>query len=224
MIANVIRRLWAFTSSAGKETLRRVYLWNVGTDRLTLGKGAYLPYGSKIYCKTSIGDNTRINGKIAVRGGPSSAAIGKYCAFGYNVTILTDSHIVNRPSLQMKLYIDWFKEQPVDCFLTKGPVVIGNDVWVGDAVIFLPGVSIGDGAIIGAGAVVSRDVPPYTVVGGVPAKKIKDRFTPEIREQLLALKWWDWPENKIKANKEFFMLDLENMQGRTLADMVRSGD
>lgn len=81
---------------------------------------------------------------------------------------------------------------------------IGNDVWIGANVILLPGVNIGDGAILGAGAVVTRDVAPYAVVGGVPAKVIKFRYSSEMIESFLRIKWWDWPIPRIEENIELF--------------------
>ena len=82
--------------------------------------------------------------------------------------------------------------------------MIGNDVWIGRNAIILPGNTIGDGAIIAAGAVVTHDVPPYTIVGGVPARPIRKRFSDDIIEKLLEIKWWDWPEEKIVENFEYF--------------------
>lgn len=82
----------------------------------------------------------------------------------------------------------------------KGDIVIGNDVWIGYEAIVMQGVTIGDGAIIGARAVVTKDVPPYTIVGGVPAKPIRKRFSDEMISQLLEIKWWEWPYDKIKEN------------------------
>jgi acetyltransferase-like isoleucine patch superfamily enzyme len=82
---------------------------------------------------------------------------------------------------------------------------IGNDVWIGDKVIVIGGITIGDGAVVGAGAVVTHDVPPYAIVAGVPAKVIKYRFDDEKIRKLLDLKWWDWSEEEIKQNREFFI-------------------
>ena len=79
----------------------------------------------------------------------------------------------------------------------KGDIVIGNDVWIGYEAVIMAGVHIGDGAIIAARAVVTKDVPPYTIVGGTPAKEIRKRFDAEVIEQLLILKWWDWSTDKI---------------------------
>ncbi len=84
------------------------------------------------------------------------------------------------------------------------PVEIGNDVWIGANVVILPGVKIGDGAVIAAGAVVTRDVEPYAIVGGVPAKIIKYRFSKDIIEKFLRIKWWEWSIEKIEENIELF--------------------
>ena len=85
----------------------------------------------------------------------------------------------------------------------KGDIVIGNDVWIGYEAVVMQGITIGDGAIIGARAVVTKDVPPYTIVGGIPAKPIKKRFTDDIITRLEALKWWDLSKEKIAENIEF---------------------
>ena len=82
----------------------------------------------------------------------------------------------------------------------KGDIVIGSDVWIGYEAVIFAGVTIGDGAIIGTRAVVTKDVPPYTIVGGVPAKPIRKRFSDETISALLTERWWDWPEEKIAIN------------------------
>lgn len=104
----------------------------------------------------------------------------------------------------------------------KGDIVVGNDVWIGRESVIMPGVKIGDGSIIGAYAVVTRDVPPYCVVGGNPAQFIKKRFHDELIQILLELKWWDFPEEKLV---EFLPLlcdpDLENVQQRLKQELLK---
>src|SRR3990167_5957126 len=80
---------------------------------------------------------------------------------------------------------------------SKGDTIIGNDVWLGNSVTIMPGIKIGDGAIIATNSVVTKDVPPYSIVGGNPAKLIRERFDSETTQALLNLKWWDWPIEKI---------------------------
>ena len=83
---------------------------------------------------------------------------------------------------------------------TKGDTVIGNDVWIGHDATLMPGVQIGDGAIIATKSVVTKNVEPYTIVGGNPAKPIKKRFSEDIIARLLEMKWWDWDVEKITQN------------------------
>ena len=92
-------------------------------------------------------------------------------------------------------------EEVIDVYSTSSNqrIIIGNDVWIGANTILLPGVTIGDGAVIGAGAVVTKDVLPYAIVGGVPAKVIRYRFSPEEIEVLLRVKWWEWDIEEIKS-------------------------
>lgn len=89
-----------------------------------------------------------------------------------------------------------------DAWDNKGDIISGNDVWIGYEAVILSGVTIGDGAIIGSRAVVTKDVSPYTIVGGVPAKPIRRRFDNKTITKLLKLEWWDWSEERIKANIE----------------------
>lgn len=86
----------------------------------------------------------------------------------------------------------------------EGLVEIGNDVWIGMNVVILPGVKIGDGAVLGAGAVITKDVEPYAIVGGVPAKLIRYRYSKEMIDAFLRIKWWDWPLEQIEENLELF--------------------
>ena len=87
-----------------------------------------------------------------------------------------------------------------DAWDNKGDIVIGNDVWIGYEAVIMSGVTIGDGAIVGTRAVVTKDVPPYAIVGGVPAKIIRKRFDDKTIGTLLRLQWWNWPPEKIKRN------------------------
>ena len=82
----------------------------------------------------------------------------------------------------------------------KGDTVVGNDVWIGYEALIMPGVKIGNGAIVSSRSVVTADVPPYTIVGGNPAKPVKARFEPDVVRRLEALAWWDWPIETITRN------------------------
>ena len=133
-------------------------------------------------------------------GEPSTLKIGKFCSISGNVHILLGGN--HRT--------DWITTYPFPVFwdsakhfteqsISKGDVLIGNDVWVGMESMILSGVKIGNGAVIGARAVVSKDVPPYSIVAGNPAAVVKKRFPEEDISTLEKIQWWDWDDSKIKA-------------------------
>ncbi len=135
--------------------------------------------------------------------------IGKFCsiACGAKFIFTSANHTLTSFSTYPFpiFYEEWNlnKEDVASAWDNKGDIVIGNDVWVGYEAVILSGVHIGDGAIIGARALVTKDVPPYAIVGGMPAKIIKNKFSEEIVSALQKLKWWDWPLEKISRNISF---------------------
>ena len=131
--------------------------------------------------------------------------IGKFCSIACGAKFLFNSanHTLNALStFPFPIFAEeWDESMPVtDAWDNKGDIVIGNDVWIGYEAVIMAGVHIGDGAIIGTRAVVTKDVPPYTIVGGIPAKKIRSRFDDKTIELLQQLKWWDWDPVKIGKN------------------------
>lgn len=132
--------------------------------------------------------------------------IGKFCSIACGAKFLFNSANHTMASLANYTFPlfweEWSleKKRVAEAWDNKGDIVVGNDVWIGYEAVILSGVTIGDGAVIGARAVVTRDVPPYTIVGGVPAKPIRLRFEEKAIEKLLRLKWWDWPEEHIRRN------------------------
>ena len=146
----------------------------------------------------------------------ADAEIGKFCAIAAQVRIGAPNHPLDRPSQHRFTYCPayysadaqrdhaFFQQRRAD------RVVIGNDVWIGHAVIVMPGVKVGDGAVLAAGAVVTRDVAPYTIVGGVPARQIRERFNREIAARLAQIAWWNWPAETIwQRLPEFQSGDVE---------------
>lgn len=130
--------------------------------------------------------------------------IGKFCSIACGAKFLFNSANHSLASLSTYPFPIFYEEWGLNiqdvaaAWDNKGDIVIGNDVWIGYEAVVLAGVTIGDGAVIGARAVVTKDVPPYAVVGGVPARLIRRRFPDDTISALLALRWWDWPADKIK--------------------------
>ena len=98
--------------------------------------------------------------------------------------------------------------------------IVGNDVWIGSHVLVAGGVTIGDGAVVASGAVVVKDVPPYAIVGGVPAKLIRYRFSPEVIEKLLELQWWNLPDETLKEHIRFFQ--KEDFSVNDIEDFIKN--
>lgn len=132
--------------------------------------------------------------------------LGKFCsvACGAKFLFTSANHTLNSLSTYpFPIFWEEWGLNPVNvaqAWDNKGDIVVGNDVWIGFEAVILSGVHIGDGAIIGARAVVTHDVPPYTIVGGVPARTIRKRFSEEIIQKLQSLRWWDWDFETIQKN------------------------
>ena len=132
--------------------------------------------------------------------------IGKFCSIACGAKFILNSANHSLSSLSTYPCPIFFEEWNLDvkniteAWDNKGDIVIGNDVWIGYEAVILAGVTIGDGAVIGARAVVTKDIPPYTIVGGVPAKPIRKRFSQETIDLLLKIKWWNWPEERIRQH------------------------
>ncbi|RXR17753.1 CatB-related O-acetyltransferase [Flavobacterium amnicola] len=154
----------------------------------------------KLGYATTLGYNNFFAGNIT---------IGKYCQIGADVAI----HTTNHPVSYMSTYINTnlFKGELQQLKQTN-TVIIGNDVWIGHNVIIVGDVSIGNGAILAAGSVVTKDVSPYTIVAGVPAKPLRKRFSMQVISEIEALKWWDKSEAELEEIKPLFFKDFVNKE------------
>lgn len=131
--------------------------------------------------------------------------MGKFCAMAVNVRFyLGGNHNTDAVSTYPfpLLMSDYPKAASIPHPASKGNIVVGNDVWFGENAIILSGVTIGDGAVIGLGSVVTKDVPPYSIVAGNPARVRKMRFDDDVIAELLRIKWWDWPIERIKEHAD----------------------
>jgi chloramphenicol O-acetyltransferase type B len=135
--------------------------------------------------------------------------IGAFCSIADDVSIFVGKH--------GRHTIDFMSSYPLGLVFGRAEnrqasrhetgdlgVRIGNDVWLGRGAVIMAGVTIGDGAVVAARSVVTKDVAPYEIVGGVPARHLRSRFASDVVETLLRLRWWDWPDDKIKANLDLF--------------------
>ena len=159
--------------------------------------------------------------------------IGKFCSIACGAKFMFNSANHTLSSLSTYPFPIFFEEWGLDvkeiakAWDNKGDIVVGNDVWIGYEAVVLAGVTIGDGAVIGARSVVTKDVPPYTIVGGVPARPIRRRFSDDVISRLLELKWWDWPADKIAKCMTYIqsgdLLELEEMERQYDIQLGRVG-
>ncbi len=201
-----------YPRSQGRST---VYLQNVVSDP-SITIGAYTTYDDFVrnprdFQKNNVLYHYPVNHE--------RLTIGKFCSIACGAKFLFNSANHALDSLSTYPFPIFFEEWglPVGnvsrAWDNKGDIVVGSDVWIGYEAVILAGVTIGDGAIIGARAVVAGDVPPYTIVGGVPARPIRKRFSGDVIKALLELRWWDWPPERIAANLEAIQSgDLQHLE------------
>ena len=179
-----------------------VYLKNVVHDP-NIEIGDYTMYNDYVrdpqdFAKNNVLYHYPVNG--------DKLKIGKFCSIACGAKFLFTSGNHAMQSLSTYPFPIFFEEWNLDArdirsaWDNKGDIIIGSDVWIGYEAVIMAGVTIGDGAIIAARAVVTKDVPPYTIVGGVPAKIIRRRFDDATIERLKKLRWWDWDAAKIQRN------------------------
>ncbi|MBE7191075.1 MAG: CatB-related O-acetyltransferase [Gordonia polyisoprenivorans] len=166
------------------------------------------------YRHHNIGDWTYGHPTIGYRD-DGNLTIGRYCSIAVGVSILLGGEPSTTAATTYP-FREIFAEElgSTPARPPRGDVVIGNDVWIGYGVTILSGATIGDGAVVAAGAVVTADVEPYAIVGGVPAKLIRRRATPEQAAAMQAIAWWDWPIETILER-------VEHLQGGDVASFIR---
>lgn len=182
-----------------KRSVSRLALWNRETK---LPKNVYIAFGARL-AFSEVGEYTRIRHFATLH----YAKVGKFSTISKSARIGIGQHPTNMISTNLIFYKKnpitekWVR--PID-FAEYEPINIGNDVWIGEGALIMGGVTIGDGAIVGARSVVHRDIPPYAIATGLPARVVKYRFDDETIEYLLNLKWWDFHEKKIEEHLKAF--------------------
>lgn len=182
----------------------------------TLGK--YTEIGARTkFAESTLGDYSYVVHDSDV----IYTTIGKFCSIAAHTRINPGNHPTERVTqahftYRASYYFDGEQDEAAFFDWRRSyPVTIGHDVWIGHGAIILPGRTIGTGAVIAAGAVVTKDVAPYTIVGGVAARPIRQRFDSNIVERILALEWWNWSHEKLhRALPDFRTLEIHDFLER----------
>ena len=160
---------------------------------------------------TTLGKHSYIVGNVKNIFPASNLIVGNFCSIASGLTVMLGgnhaTHLVmttNFVNIIPEIFAGLPNPYPVTG-LTKGDIVIENDVWIGQDVTIMSGVKISNGAVVGTAAVVAKEVPPYAIVVGNPAKIVRYRFSQEIINRLLKIAWWNWPIEKIRENYEYFI-------------------
>jgi len=181
-----------------------------------LGRGCMIARQVEISHGVMIDDYSYVNAGTII----ASGSIGKFCSIGYFAQIGLPSHPSGFISTSPRTYgSDNVFGVPMYWTDYQAPPVIENDVWIGGSAIIMQNVRIGNGAIVAGGAVVTHDVPPYTIVAGIPATMVRKRFNEDVIDQLLAWRWWDLPIEQLCEFRELFGLGDEAI--RNLAKVIK---
>jgi len=168
----------------------------------------YIARGSVLGKNMEVGFGTRFNGPTYIRG-TGKLKIGRYCAIAHMSRFITSNHRISGVNLQHALDRAMEIAPGVS---SKSNIALGHNVWLGDSVLVLPGVNVGNGAIIGAGSVVVKDIEPYSIYAGNPAKKVRDRFDDRIKNALEEAAWWEWSLGRMRRAQQFFMADFATLE------------
>jgi len=195
-----VRKLIDFVRRTRADFRQRLFHLHLRRAGVEIEDRCQIARRSSVSPLTSFGYGTRVNGPGVFKGS-EPISIGRYCAVGDGVRMISSNHETDKANLQValqeRLGFGWLET-------SRGPIRVGNNVWVGDAAILLSGVTVGDGAVVAAGAVVTRDVPAFAIVAGAPARLIRMRFDREEIARLADLAWWDWSEEEMRRHPGLF--------------------
>ena len=199
-----------------KTAIKRTYLrFKLRKKNVKFARNSRISLKSKFEGCNRIGENVFFSGKLGYgtyigEESKIQANVGRFCSIAAHVITVRGTHPTQKWASSHPAFFSTEKQcgktfVSYEKFSENKPLLeVGNDVWIGDSAIIMDGISIGDGAIIAAGAVVTKDVAPYTVVGGVPAKEIRKRFSQELIERLERAKWWEKPISWLEDHAGLF--------------------
>ena len=174
----------------------------------SIGNGCYIE-NTVTYGNIFLGNHVSISGPGTIlHSGGGAIKIGNYVSIAQNVSIQEFNHSYKRASTYAMNFF-FFSHDFKDDVVSKGDIIIEDDVWIGSNAVILSGVTIGRGAVIAAGSIVTKNIPPYSIAMGCPARVVKKRFSEEKIKYLENSEWWNWSDEKILKNKDFFINDLE---------------
>lgn len=183
----------------------KISFWTSGIHHVQFEGGNLIPDGCAFADKTQLGFRTTL-GTNNYFGGKVS--LGKYCQVGRDVAF----HPTNHPISYLSTYINkQLFEGELKSLKSESPIEIGNDVWIGHGVIVLSGIKVGNGAILAAGSIITKDVPAYAIMAGNPAKVLRKRFSDSLIEELEELKWWDKNDEELEYLKPLFFKNLDGL-------------
>lgn len=170
--------------------------------------------------ESTVGDYTYLMERVQL----DYATVGKFCSVAADARLGPTNHPLDRPSVHHFTYRAGMyglgdDDESIFEWRADEPVQVGHDVWLGHGVIVLPGVTVGNGAVVGAGAVITEDVPSYTVVAGVPAEPIGQRFPEPVAARIEATEWWEWDHDTLSERLDAFR-DLETFLDRYAPEAI----
>lgn len=203
--------------SPKKFTHKHVSFFSLWDDKTTFTKHSHILTGAKLR-NVQVGKYSR----VGLRCHLTDVSIGNFTVFAADCVAGVGQHPTDTLTYHSIFYKkgnwgwhdEWVKYP--EGFVESKPIIVGNDVWIGRRCLIMDGVTIGDGAIVASGAVVTKDVPPYAIVGGVPAKVIKYKFPQQVIDRLEEIKWWDLPDDEITKR-----IDLFHIKNPSLEDINR---
>ncbi len=206
-MSGIISRYWMRLK--GKKNFPHAWIYGEVSPEANIAEGVWIPFGTRVDKRCSIGRYSYIMPPSHLQ----DVTIGNFCSLAEGISFINYQH--NTQAFSTFPFSKRLANHGIDFpalfeeSIHQGTIHIGHDVWIGTKSIIMGGIHIGTGSIIGAGSIVTKDIEPYSIVAGVPARTIHKRFDEDTITQLLDTKWWEWPIEKIQSQKQS-LINLTN--------------